>query len=369
MSQNRDRLKRRFFQNTAGCRVNPQRCSMIKHRLLLIGFCFLSFCALSQSTRDTVPGIKDEDFLLDSTLDMDDLLNEMDAFLDSLMAPRSYFLGSVAAASNYFNYPKKNPLRIDSKQKTVFSPVVGYFHKSGPGLSLAGNLTSEDKSLLLYQFSVTPSFDFIKNINWIAGVSYTRFFTKDSLPFYTSPLENEYNAYFIWRKSWIQPGITLTYGHGSRSDFNKRERFIELLRRRKRGQIINVIKTNEEVEDFSVTASVRHSFYWTHILGSKNYIKLVPQIAFSAGTQKFGFNRSTDTYSVNLRNVASLLYNTGNVDVDQNLKFQPLSLSLYLRPEYVIGKFFIQPQFILDYYFPSQNLSAVMSLNAGFVLQ
>jgi hypothetical protein len=340
---------------------------MLKHHLITACLLVLSFIGFSQTTRDTLPANSDESLEMDTSFNIDDLLNEMDLFLDSLLKPRSYFLASVSVGSNYFNYVKRNPLRLESEKKRVYSPVAGYFHKSGPGLTLSGNITNTGDHLELYQYLVSPSFDFIQNSNWIGGLSYTRYFTKDSLPFYTSPLQNEYNGYFIWRKSWLQPGITVTYGHGSRSDFKKRERFIEYLRRRRLGSIIDVIKTDEEVADFSVTTSVRHSFYWMNVFGKKDYIKIVPQIAFAAGTQKFGFNRTTSTYSVNLRNATNLLYNTGDVNVDQDLEFQPLSLSLYLRPEYSIGKFFIQPQFILDYYFPSENFTTVFALNAGVV--
>lgn len=340
---------------------------MLKHHLITACFVGLFVTGFSQTTKDTIPIVSDESLEMDTSFNIDDLLNEMDLFLDSLLKPRSYFLASVSAGSNYFNYVKRNPLRLESEKKGVYSPVVGYFHKSGPGLTLSGNITNTGDNPELYQYLVSPSFDFIQNSNWIGGVSYTRYFTKDSLPFYTSPLQNEYNGYFIWRKSWVQPGITVTYGHGSRSDFKKRERYIEYLRRRRSGSIINIIKTDEEVADFSITTSVRHSFYWMNVFGKKDYIKVVPQIAFAAGTQKFGFNRTTSTYTVNLRNAANLLYNTGDVNVDQDLEFQPLSLSLYLRPEYSIGKFFIQPQFILDYYFPSESLTTVFALNAGVV--
>ena len=90
-------------------------------------------------------------------------------------------------------------------------------------------------------------------------------------------------------------------------------------------------------------------------------------MAFSAGTQKFGFNRTTSTY-VNIRNSGDRLYNSGDISADEKLKFQPLSVSLYLRPEYNIGKFFIQPQVILDYYFPAEDVTALFSINAGIIL-
>ena len=341
---------------------------MLRHQLIVTGLVLFSVGGFSQiNPRDTLPAPARENLDIDSSFNYDELLDDMGMFLDSLLKPRSFFLASVSVGDNYFNYWRRNFAKLESGRKNLYSPVLGYYHKSGPGLTISGSITDDEKRLNLYQFSISPSFDFIKNSKWIGGLSYVRYFTKDSLPFYTSPLQNEFNAYFIWRRSRLQPGITVSYGYGSRSDFEKRERYIEFLRRRRRGSVISTINTNETVADFSATATIRHSFYWMRVFGKKDYIKLTPQLAFSAGTQKFGFNRTTSIYTVNLRNAANLLYNTGDVNVDNKFNFQPLSLALYLRPEYVIGKFFIQPQFILDYYFPSESLSEFFSLNAGFV--
>jgi hypothetical protein len=340
---------------------------MLKRQLIITVFILFAIHGICQEPKDTVPIPSDEALEIDTSFNYDELLNEMDLFLDSLLKPRSFLLASVSAGSNYYNYWKRNFTRLEAVKKAIFTPVLGYYHRSGPGLTLSGNITDDGKQWNLYQFSVTPSFDFIQSMNWTGGLSYTRYFTKDSLPFYTSPLQNEYNAYFIWRKSWIQPGITFTYGHGSRSDLRERERYVLLLRRKRLGSIVNTISTNEEVADFSVTGSLRHTFYIREVLSRKDYIKIVPQIAFSAGTQKFGFNRTSNTYLLNTREATNLLYNSGDISVDDELKFQPLSLALYLRPEYSIGKFFIQPQCILDYYFPSENFTAVFSINAGFV--
>ncbi len=339
---------------------------MLKKYFLAAGFVIPAVAGFSQTTtRDTVPVPSQEISDIDTSFDYDELLNEMDIFLDSLLMPRSYFLASISAGSGYFNHSKRINSNLETVKKIVYTPIAGYYHKTGMGLTLTGNITDDGQKLNLYQFSISPSFDFIQNRDWVGGISYQRYFTKDSLPFYTSPLENEFNAYFAWRKSWLQPGITASYGWGSRSEYEKQKRYIRLLRLRRRGYII-VTNTNEEISDFSVAAVVRHSFYWMSILKNNDYIKFTPQIAFSAGTQKFGFNRTTSTYP--LRNRASLLYNTGDVIIDDNLKFQPLSVSFYLRPEYNIGKFFVQPQFILDYYLPAENLTALFSLNAGIIL-
>jgi hypothetical protein len=343
---------------------------MLKHHLVIAGIFLLPFAGYSQVTpKDTLAVPAHENLSIDTSFDYDELLNDLEMFLDSLLMPRSYFVGSVSVGGNYYNYWRGNFTRLEAAKKSIYSPLVGYYHKSGAGLTLFGNITDDEEHLNLYQFTVSPSFDFIKNTNWIGGLSYVRFFTKDSLPFYTSPLQNEFNAYFIWRKSWVQPGITASYGYGSRSELKERKKYIEFLRKRGRGRgrpVINV-STNETIADFFTTASVRHSFYWPHIISRKDYLKLTPQFVFSAGTQKFGFNRTTNVYAANLRNATSSLYNTGDVNADTELKFQPLAIALYIRPEYVFGKFFIQPQFILDYYFPAESLTTVFALNAGVV--
>jgi hypothetical protein len=113
---------------------------------------------------------------------------------------------------------------------------------------------------------------------------------------------------------------------------------------------------------------VRHSFYWLNISNRNDYIRFSPMLIFSAGTGKYGFNESSASYLV-FRNEGKVEYSRGNVSLGNDYNFQPLSMTLYLRPEYSIGKFFIQPQFILDYYFPAvdKNLTAVFAINAGFL--
>ncbi len=342
---------------------------MIKPLVFVILLFSIKVTAYSQnSPQDTIPVPLQDNLSIDTSFDYDDLILEMEDFFDSLLKPRSYFLASVSAGSGYFNYFQKNTNKLSTEKKSVYSPTIGYFHKSGPGITLSGNIINEKQQLNLYQFSISPSFDFVQTLNWVGGVSYQGYFTKDSLPFYSSPLQNEFNTYLTWRKPWLQPGITASYGWGSRTDFEKRMKYIKLLRLRRRQGYIFTTTTKEDISDFSIAASVRHSFYWVGLLKTNDYIKFTPQLAFSAGTQKFGFNRTTSAYPVNLRTGNNLLYNSGDINADEKLNFQPLSVSLYLRPEYSIGVFFIQPQIIVDYYLPAENLTTLFSINAGIIL-
>lgn len=344
---------------------------MLKRKYILIAFLILaSWTVKAQDTspKDTIPVLIDDELAIDTTLDYDDLLDDFMSFIDSLLAPRSYLLLNVSGTASYFNY-KAPANSITTKRQLVISPTIGYYDKSGPGITFSANHTDYGQKRKWYQFSLTPSFDFIKNINRAGGFSYTRYFTKDSLPFYTTPLQNEINGYYIWRKPWLQTGLSVSYGWGSKKEVEeRREQLRRLLLRR--GIIYSGTMTEESIQDFSITASFRHSFYWIAVLSKKDYFRFTPLLTFSAGTQKFGFNQTTGIFATTARNNIVKLYNAGNVNLDNKLKFQPLSMTFYIRPEYNIGKFFIQPQLVFDYYFPApdKRLSAFFSLNTGFML-
>jgi hypothetical protein len=118
-----------------------------------------------------------------------------------------------------------------------------------------------------------------------------------------------------------------------------------------------------------VIGSVRHDFYWLNVLGKRDYVRFTPQIYFTSGTQKFGFNQTSSTYATLPRTGANVLYSTDNVALDDRVYFQPLSLSTYFKGEYSIGKFFLQPQLVFDYYFPAtdRNLTTAFFVNAGVI--
>lgn len=346
-------------------------CRMFKKWFLISAFLIPGTAVLSQSTPvDSVirpTSVKEKKPVSDTDINYDELFRDLDDFMDSILMPHSYFLASISMGKGYFDFSSKNAEYLETSKKFTYLPTLGYFHKSGWGLTATGYIVNDEKNLNFYQFSVTPSYDYLENRDLATGISYTRYFTKDSLPFYTSPLQNELSAYFTYRKWWMRPGIALNYGWGSRSAYNQREELIQSLRLRPYGY--TYVNSTETVSDFSVMASVRHDFYWLDVLAYNDHIRLTPQLVFMSGTQKFGFNQTTATYAQAVRNGANILFSSENAYLDNALNFQPLSLTFYLRGEYSIGKFFIQPQAIFDYYFPatSKNFSVLGSVNAGFM--
>ncbi|HMG66978.1 MAG TPA: hypothetical protein VK588_04795, partial [Chitinophagaceae bacterium] len=261
----------------------------------------------------------------------------------------------------------KSDVFLEPLREITFTPTVGYYNKNGLGLTGIGSFVNDKSRFRYYQLALSPSYDYLENKDFATGVSYTRFFTKDSLPFYTSPLQNELYAYFNYRKWWIKPMVGISYGWGSRSDFEEREEYITSLQLRRNG--FTRIDTKESVSDLSLTASIRHDFYWLDVFSYNDHIRITPQLTFTSGSQKFGFNQTSNTYATLLRSGANVLYNSENVYLDNKLYFQPLALTFYFKTEYSVGKFFIQPQLILDYYFPAteKQFTGLVSVNGGFI--
>lgn len=339
---------------------------MLKKWFILLALMAPVTCVLSQvMPADSSRKATTEVPVIDTTLNYDELFQDFDAFMDSILSPHSYFLASVSFGKGYYNFEQKTSSIIQSEKKLTYSPTIGYYHKGGLGITATGYILDDGTNMNFYQGAVTPSFDYLKNRSFATGLSFTKYITKKNLSFYTSPLQNELYTYFIYRKAWIRPMLAMSYGWGSRTDYQSRESLIQDIRLRRRG--FTYINTQETVSDFSVLASVRHDFYWLDVFTYKDHIRFTPQVTFTSGTQKFGFNQTANTYATLVRNNSNVLYSSENVYLDDELKFQPLSLTMFLRGEYSLGKFFIQPQFAMDYYFPAEanNFNALFSINIG----
>jgi hypothetical protein len=339
----------------------PKSAGMNQKSCLTVLFLFVSVIAFSQKPIKQTPAIDT------SFTDYDLIFNELDAFLDSITAPRSFSVVNLSFTNNYFSYSSEASYYLESVKKAVFTPSYTYFDKSGFGISAECNMLYDSTKINPYQYSLNGSYDYIKNRRFIAGLALTHFFTRNDLSFYTSPLDNEAYAYFTYRHSWVKPTLAASYGWGTRNSYNQREEYITSIQLAQRG--FTRINTSESINDFNITAALRHDFYWLNVLSKKDYIRLTPQIAFVSGTQQFGFNQSSSTYATVRRTQTDILYNTSNVNLDNNLYFQPLSLSTLLKVEYSGSHYFIQPQVKVDYYFPAQqnNLSTVFVINAGVI--
>ena len=332
---------------------------MFKH-LFQLSVCTVLF--LSSAAQKSQPAA-------DSLAYYDDLFTELDDFLDSLAQPRTMLLLSAGVSNNYFNIQKSGSNNLQQERKLTYNPSVGYFHKSGLGLNAAASVINDGDKLNPYQAAITASYDYLGGSAFVGGVSLTRFLTKDSLSFYTSPLQNEASFYVMQKRWWFKPSVTVSYGWGSRSAYEERKEYITNIRLRPRGY--SRINTTESIADLSVVTSVRHDFYWRELLGKTSVLRLTPQILFTSGTQRFGFNQTSNTYALSKNGKNSLLYNSENVELDDEARFQPLSLTAFLKGSIGFGNFALQPQAGLDYYFPAKekNLTPLFTINASYIIE
>jgi hypothetical protein len=317
--------------------------------------------------------------------DYDILFNDLKSFLDSLTAPRTFATVTISASRGAFQY-ETSPTSMQEKERWLLTPTAGYYHKIGLGANIAGSLISDGGTLNLYQTAVTASYDYLKNWKLLTGVAYTRFFTKDKLPFYTSPLSNEINAYMTYRGWWLRPALSAVYGWGSTSSVEKQAQRIKNIKKEKKvngrgnprrpepgGQgdsTTTIIELNESITDISLAASVKHDFYWRNVVSKKDYFRLTPQLALTGGTQRFGLAQTiSSSYTSEKHSSTVNFYNTQKNLISVHSAFQLLALSARIRTEFSKGIWFVQPQLFFDYYFPEteRKVEPSVVLNAGIL--
>lgn len=318
----------------------------------------IQYACLSQQTRlDSLFNNKDSTAIIDS------LLQDFGKYMDSLSKPTSFFTVSAGIGSGYFSYENKNTFVLSTSQKPLLSPSAGYYHKTGLGLSATGFVLLDGANTSFYQVALTPSFDYLRSRNVSAGISFTKYFSRDSLPFYTSPLEQEVFAYFGIKKWKLRPSVSVSYGWGSKKEYEQKQTLIwnRWLQRSQRGYII--VENEESVQDFAATISLKYNFNWFGIFTKDDGFTLTPVMLLTGGTQRFGFNTSYQSPSAVIRNN----FLPSNQQVSEQTGFGAQSVSFILRADYSIGKFYVMPQLLLDYYLPdvSDRFNTAYSVVAG----
>jgi hypothetical protein len=205
----------------------------------------------------------------DSTHIIDSLMQEFDAFLDSATAPKSFFSVNMGIGNRTFSINNNSFNTQATATRLSFTPSIGYYHKSGLGISVTGFVAVLKSKPEFYQYAITPSYDYISK-KFSAGISYTRYLDKDSAITNVSPYINDFYGYgFIKRKSW-RYGISLGYANGGFNDqitFKDSIRILDTVTNRLvwRKYTATVNSTNK-IRDFSISASIRKQFEWFDLL-------------------------------------------------------------------------------------------------------
>ncbi|HUR11139.1 MAG TPA: hypothetical protein VM012_07205 [Flavitalea sp.] len=299
----------------------------------------------------------------DTSSVIDSLMKEFDAFLDSLTKPKSFFTVNVTLGSGLFSFENQNTVFLVTKKKLILSPSAGYYHKSGFGFSVAAFMMSDEKKWTTYQYAFSPSYDKIGK-SYSTGIAYTRYINKDSLNFYTTPIRNELFTYFAYKKWWLRPSISVSYGWGSKTAYEERkfQRYAQMLDHAEGYYII--IRNQEQVKDLSINFAIRKDFGWYDVFGRNDQVTITPVLLLNSGTQNFGFNTS---YSYVLSSGFRINEAPVNRRFTDNTRLRPQSLSFVLRTGYMKKNFLLQPQVLFDYYLPESEdpLHVVFSVSAG----
>jgi hypothetical protein len=315
-------------------------------KIVLIIFLFNSYAVFAQDGS----GKESKAFL-------DSIFNEMDEILEEMMPKKNYFNASFGVGTGFFNFRNFTNESFERERKLMFSPALSFLHKTGLGISATGYAITQSK-LNFYQAAVTPSYDYIKRGKFSTGIAYTKFFTKDNLSFYTTPISNELAAYFSYKNFIVKPAISFAYGWGNRTQYEKHRSDVLMLRKYRNPGFVTVAN-EESVQDFSSLFSVRKDFDFTNVLLNGDLFTITPVVALSAGTQNFGLNTS---FSGTTKRLNSFL--PGNQYIKSKTSFDTQSASALLRADYSIKKYYLQSQFLLDYYLHS----APQRLNNAFAV-
>lgn len=286
-------------------------------------------------------------------------LAELERQLDSLLDSR--YKSEVNIALGFGNNPAYGGKAADAfrpiDMKPFLSPQVTYTHKSGAFVNAAAYYLLSGGNKPWFEFDLGAGYDYTRNRDLITGVSYTRYFYADSSDVPQTPIKNELFAYFIYRKWWLQPGLSLDYGWGS----YKQEGTSGMM--------------TERGNDFNVIVDVRHPFLFMDVLKTDDGLLILPIAGLTTGTANYFSNMRSFRYAT--RGNAIKKYNenrekgrgNGNGNGNGNgggqgdpgdpvlettetvlsdgSAFKPRAVDLGVRVSYIIGKFAISPSFTL----------------------
>ncbi|HUZ58069.1 MAG TPA: hypothetical protein VMU83_04750 [Hanamia sp.] len=299
---------------------------------------------------------------------MDSLIKNYDflKMLNNLGKTTSYFQVSAGVGNSLLN---GNDLAIKTLQNTniiVFTPSVGYFHKSGFGVAVNGYLLNENQETKFYQYSLSPSYEFSKSKVINALVSYTHYFIKDVYNSVSSPVQNDFYGSFSLKKPFLRPGISGSYSSGRSNEIVKIDTVLKIQDHRVPIDYIDAVIFF--LKSFSLTASLKHDFNFFDLFSQEDGLRFKPEILLNIGinTYKIKHNSSLSDFNSftkkKLKKVRHILTQLDN----QNWLIQSAGVDLDLN--YVIGKFNFEPDLYLDYYLPKTSdnrFTQIYNLNIG----
>jgi len=300
--------------------------------------------------------------IMDSLLQNDPMLK----LINNMDKASSYFRINMGVGNNVYSSGDKQVETLQNNIPLVFTPSIGYYHKSGFGISFTAFLFNENKRTNFYQYSITPSFNYVKGKVADVNLSYTHYFEKDNYNAYSSPVQEELYGTLVLKKAWIKPGIAAGYSTGRFNQIIEIDTTVKILNRQIRIKYIDTAKI--QLSSFSLAGTVEHAFIFYNLFSIKDAIIFIPQLAVITGINSYKVHHSSSLENYNAftkKQIKRFRHFQSQSDKD---KFDLQSFGLDLDANYTIGKFYIAPEIYFDYYLPAttdNRFSQIYSLNIG----
>jgi hypothetical protein len=315
---------------------------------------FISLFATSVYAQTTPPvNLSEKDSL--------EVMNQLANLLNMPDSPVSYVFANVGIGNRLFSI-KNNALNAfqSAASRMIYSPSIGYFHKTGFGLSAGANLLNEGAGLSVNQYSISPSFDLTGNKNIGFDISYTHYFVKNKYSQFSSPVQNDFYTSLRYKKSWLQPGIALGYATGEYKEAKYKDTIIGNNKKRFYDSI------NYNLTAFSVLLSASHQFTWYHVLDKSDGLGFTTTLMLNAGSGKTSISHKSNAVAL-----FNFLNKRGRVPKLETNKFEAQSVGLNMELDYTIGNFTFEPQFYIDYYLPASDattkrVTQLFTFNVGY---
>ncbi|HNU89275.1 MAG TPA: hypothetical protein PKJ94_13325 [Ferruginibacter sp.] len=313
------------------------------HKILILLLAVFS-TSLVHAQTDSLT--KEERLALDSMF-------KNDEFVKLMMGPgkkKSYFDVRVNAGNQLLSTTNNNTNAGGLKSQFTLIPTVGYYHKSGFGLDLSAFCTSDSGSFKPYQYAINPYFEY-NGKSVYAGVSYTRYITDKSSNLSPNPFQNSFYGNFLYTKSFIEPGISVSYASGSFTD------------------TVTILSTTKNVKiklsDFSIAPYIQHDFYFYKLFSKNDRLNFSPSVLLIGGRQQIRIPGLNSGRILSFPRLRDRLKNR----FESDSKFQLQSVAASLALKYKYKKFYVSPNFYIDYYLPSttyDRLTTIFSVTTGF---
>lgn len=282
----------------------------------------------------------------------------------------SYVKVALGVGNQLLSLHNKALNASESVNGIIFTPSVGYYHKSGLGLSLQGYLLNDSGSTNLYQTSLTPSYEY-EGSNVAFGASYTHFFVKNKYGVVASPIQNDFYTSLVSKKGWINPGVALGYSFGTSKEIS-----LVTVDIPQRGSITFPDTATTKTKAFSLIGSLGHSFQFSDVFTKDADLNFTTTLMANAGNARFDVTHA-NRYSAVIANRnpgrgrGRLGGGSGNSSGNGSeiSKFALQSVGANFELGYSIGQFGFYSQIYFDYYVPqtdSKRLTQVFNVNVSY---